>query len=316
MIMFMLGIPVEVALLLVYAIPLAAIVLVLLLNGLRGRVSNPRLVWFIEKMLKSPSIEMKNESSDVASVEQTQLSVYKIVTILSFVYLGLFLFIIGNMLGVFYTVMGDVLEAVNQGATGDSRIILGIEFLDPFNAGWTGSLPWYGSYPLPLAGTAVYHDTWEWIYFTGFLWGNSDFFNNMLNEVILFTFGVGLLFLLPLLYGPIRRSFIPSLFLFISGMYVTSTALLRCLAQIVTLGYLGDTIQFGFYEQSIVGEYSAAVPIIVGALIPYVLLFAAVFPLLGYKLWRGLYPGCRRSAAWFALYILGSYCLTFLIALW
>jgi len=316
--MLMLEIPIEIAAPLVYAIPLVTILLVVLLNILRGRVKNPRLVWFIEKMITSPSTEKRNESesTDTVPSEEKHVSIQKILSILSFAYLALFLFLIGNMLGVYYSVMGDVLEAVNQGATGDTRLVMGIEFLDPFNAGWTGSLPWYGNYPLPLAGTNVYHDTWGWIYFTGLLWGNSAFFNNMLNEVIVFTFIMGLVFLLPLLIPPIRRSFIPSLFLFISGMYVASTSILRCLAQVLKLGYLGGTIQFGYYEQSIVGVDPTAVPIIVGALTPFVLLFAAVFPLLGYKLWRGFYPDNRRSAVWFALYILGSYCLTFLIALW
>ncbi|MHA1908794.1 MAG: hypothetical protein ACW98Y_15950 [Candidatus Thorarchaeota archaeon] len=316
--MYLFEIPVDIAIALVLAIPIVTIIFALSLILLRNRVNSPRIKWFIEKMTTPLSLKVDdNGTANESSSEYPNRIVWsKVVSLLVFLYIGLFLFVIGNMLGVFYTVMGDVLEAISQGSTGDAREVFGIAFLDPYNAGWLGSLPWYGNYPLPLSNEVVYHDPWEWIYFTGLLWNNPDFFNYILNEVILFTFGMSLFFLLPLLIPHIRRSFLPSLFLFTSGMYVASTAILRCFAQVIELGYLGDSLLYGSYEQSIVGVDPTAVPSIVAALGPYVVVLAIIFPLLGYKLWRGFYPENRKSAVWFAIYILGSFFLTFLIALW
>ncbi|MCK5239584.1 MAG: hypothetical protein KAR33_08565 [Candidatus Thorarchaeota archaeon] len=316
--MYLFEIPLHITTTLVLAIPIVSIVFILTLTLLRGRTESSRLNWFIEKIVTPPTlkIEVNQTSEEPSPTEPNSISKRSVLTILVFVYLGIILFVIGNMTGVFYTVMADVTEAVSQGSTDLSRTISGIAFLDPFNAGWTGSLPWYGYLPLPLSEVDTYHDTWEWIYFTGVLWNNPDFFNNMLNEVIVFNFFMGLVFLLPLLYGPIRRSFLPSLYLFTTGMFVASTALLRCFAQVLTLGYMGGTIQYGLLDLSLANVDPEAVPIIVSALAPYVLLFAVIFPLLGYKMWRGLYPDNRKSAVLFALYILGSYFLTFLIALW
>ncbi|MFW9849717.1 MAG: hypothetical protein ACFFF4_11280 [Candidatus Thorarchaeota archaeon] len=301
--MYLFEIPIDLASILVYLIPITAIVFTLTIIIIQRRNLIPRLSGFVERITTPPSM-------------MTEAKWNRIVSLLVFLYIGLILFVIGNMLGVFYTTMGDALEAVNQGSSGDAREVISIAFLDPYNAGWLGSLPWYGSFPLPLSGEVVYHDTWEWIYFTGILWDNPVFFDSILNEVILFSFGMSLLFLLPLIVPHIRRSFLPSLFLFVSGMYVASTALIRCFAQVIDLGYLGDTITYGLYEQSIIGVDPSAVPSIIAALLPYVVFFAVLFPLLGYKLWRGFYPENRRSAVWFAIYILGSLVLTFLIALW
>jgi hypothetical protein len=312
--MYLFEISVELATILVYAIPITVIVFTLFLILLRKRIKSPRVLWFVEKLVSPPSLIVKDvETSEVSSTVHVS---QKLQSILILLYLGLFLFVIGNLLGVFYTVMGDVFEAVSQGATENARDVFGIAFLDPYNAGWLGSLPWYGTYPLPLSGEIVYHDTWEWIYFTGILWDNPVFFNSILNEIILFTFGMSLFFLLPLLVPHIRRSFLPSLFLFTSGMYVASTSLIRCFAQVIELGFLGDTIRYGSYEQSIVGVDPTAVPSIIAAIGPYVALLAIIFPLIGYKIWRGFYPENRKSAVWFAIYILGSFLLTLLIALW
>lgn len=289
----------EIASTLTLAIPIIIIAFTVVVVLLRNRLQSLRVKSLIEQLVTPPSFNLQN-----------------VLSILSLAFLGILLFAIGNIFGVFYTVMGDAAQVINQGSTGDSRIILEIVFLDPYNAGWLGTLPWYGSYPLPLSGEIVYHDTWEWIYFTGIISDNPGFFNSIANNIILFTYGMSLLFLLPLIIPHIRRSFLPSLFLFTSGMYVASTALLRCFAQVIKLGYLGETIRYGFYELSYADVDPTAVPAIIYAIGPYVVMLAVIFTILGYKLWRGFYPEARRSAVWFAVYVLGSYFLTFLIALW
>lgn len=297
--MYLLEIPLATASILTLAIPIISIALTFVLILVRDKIQSPRVSSFIEKIMTSPTFGRQN-----------------VLSILFLSFLSILLFVVGNMIGVFYTVMGDVGQAVNQGGTGDSRIVLEIVFLDPYNAGWLGTLPWYGAYPYPLSGEIIYHDTWEWIFFTAMITDNPGFFNSILNEVILFSFGMSLFFLLPLLIPHVRRSFLPSLFLLISGMYVASTALLRCLAQVIALGFLGDTIRYGSYEQSIAGVDPTAVPTVISALSPYVLMLALLFSIVGYKLWRGYYPENRRSAVWFVIFLLGCYFLTFLIALW
>jgi hypothetical protein len=309
-------IPLYIAVTLVFLIPVLAISIALLLPVLRGHTRSPRLIWVLDRLMHPPSfwspLDTSTSQEQPTGVSRKHLS---FLSCLAFLYLYIVLFVLGNIVGVFYSVATDISRSVTQGGTGLPRIVTGVLFQDPFHGGWTGDLPWYGALPLPLKGMNTYHETWEWIFFTGYFAG-EDFFLSMVQNVIGLTFIAGVIFLLPLLVRRIRTSFVPSLVFFFVGMTMATRALFGCFAQALELGYFGDTLQFGLLQLS-----GAAVPldvlnIVIFTLLPFVGLMFVLFPVLGYVLWKQHYPGNKQSAVWFAVSVFIFCCLNLLVLLW
>ncbi len=314
--MVLIAIPLFVAILLVFLIPVTTISIALLLPVLKWHVRSSRLLWLLDMLMHPPSFcsppDVSTSQEQLASSPRRHLS---ILSCLAFLYLCIVLFVVGNIIGVFYSVAADISRSVTQGGTGLPRIVTGVLYQDPFHAGWTGDLPWYGVLPLPLKGMNTYHETWQWILFTGYFAG-EDFFLSMTQNVIGLTFIAGIIFLLPLLIGRIRTGFVPSLVFFVVGMTTATRALFGCFAQALKLGYLGDTLQFGLLQLS-----GADVPLdvlntVIFTLLPFVSLMFVLFPVLGYVLWKQHYPGNRRSAIWFAVSVLFLCCLNLLVLMW
>ncbi|MHA1928063.1 MAG: hypothetical protein ACTSV2_05710 [Candidatus Thorarchaeota archaeon] len=234
----------------------------------------------------------------------------KLISRLAIVYLLLFLFYLSNTIGVFYYVMSDVVQTMTQGSTGLSRIVSSILIESPFTGGWVGSLPWYGSIPLPPAGVNLFHDPWAWIFFTAARTDNLDFFLGTSTDMIVNSFFFASFFLVPLLYKPIRKSFMSSLFLFTSGMAIATRTIFGFFSQAWSLLFNSEIIQFGLYQVSagqlqVITEWE-----IIIITLPILILMCAFFSLVGWKLWRGHYPDHNRSHIWFTLYVIGSFWLS------
>ena len=314
--MVLIAIPLYVAILLVFLIPVTAISIALLLPILKRRTRSPRLLWLLDRIMNPPSFRSPPNAATAqeqpTSLSSRHLSFFSCLAVL---YLYIVLFVLGNLVGTFYSVAADISRSVTQGGTGLPRVVNGVLFQDTFHAGWTGDLPWYGVLPLPLKGMNTYHETWTWIFFVGYFAG-EDFSLSMTQNIIGLTFIAGIVFLLPLLIGRIRTSFVPSLFFFVVGMTTATRALFGCFAQALKLGYFGDTLQFGLLQLSAADFPLDVLNTVIFTLLPFVSLMFVLFPVLGYVLWKRHYPGSRRSAAWFAVSVLILCCLNLLVLMW
>jgi hypothetical protein len=224
---------------------------------------------------------------------------------LGFVYLGIGLFLISFIIAEFYEVLLDIQLPVTQGSTGDERIVSSLVFQSPFIAGWIGSMPWYGSFPLPL-GWGTYHESWDWIFFTAAVTDNPNFMGSVATLMLLMSFLVGSVFLAPLISKGLRKSFLSSLFFFVTGMAVLTKTTLGFLAQALVLFYGNAQLQIGAL-------------IVTGPMIPdlnemvsWGLIFAVglyiLFSALGWKLWQQHYQDIK-SRLWFLGFITVSYWL-------
>ncbi|MFW9870457.1 MAG: hypothetical protein ACFFFO_05125 [Candidatus Thorarchaeota archaeon] len=223
---------------------------------------------------------------------------------LYFYYSGIVLFLVSFMVSEFYEVILDLILPVTQGNTGEMREISTIVFQSPFNAGWIGSLPWLGR--------IMYHETWNWVYFTAAFTDNPDFLGTLNAYLTLFSIGVGIVFLAPLAIKTIRHSFLASMSFFTIGMAIFVKASVSSLAYAIALAFLNAELEF----ITIVATGSM-IPdlwftIVVQSLI--VLAMFGFFAVLGRKLWRIYYPD-SQSRTWFTGYIALNFLLGVIITI-
>jgi hypothetical protein len=315
--MTILELPVAIAGLLVYLIPaviFGTIVVILALNrrGVSGRLG--RVVSFLMHAPGSSAME-SDEPGQVTRESSSPSTVGRLAFTVQVAYLAIAIFLVSSLIGVFYYVMGDVAMEITQGSTGLARTVTSVIIQTPFHGGWMGSLPWYTLFPLPLAGVDTFHEPWSWILFTAFIGDNPDLFSNLGNELLLYNYAVALVFLVPLLIKPIRKSFVPSLFLLTTSMVTSTRVILGCLALALKVGYLGDTLQFGTFVVDGV-QMTEAIPAVIGALLPWTLGLFAGYMCLGFLLSRVHFRQQRRSQYWFLAYLALSYWVGFLFLMW
>jgi len=128
--------------------------------------------------------------------------------------------------------------------------------------------------------------------------------DSMVTIMLLFSAIVGFVFLLPLASKTIRRSFLPSMFFFMTGMTVFTKAAIDAFAQACALAFLNAQIRFGLLV--ITGDM---VPnLIQGILvsIPIILAMFGLFSLIGWKLWKVHYPD-TNSRKWFMFFVILSF---------
>ena len=220
-----------------------------------------------------------------------------------FYYLGLVLFIVTFMISEFYEVMLDLALPVSQGNTGETRIVSSVMFQGIFNSGWLGSLPW--------RGVVTYHETWSWILHTAAFTDNPGFLSTIITVLFLFSMGVGIVFLLPLALKQIRRTFLPSMFFYLTGMMVFSKAALGCVATGLALAF-GAEIEYG-----VIAVTGPMIPglwyvVVLGLLV--VLGMFVIFILIGRRLWKVHYPE-SDFRKWFMIYITLFYWVGFAITM-
>jgi len=178
-----------------------------------------------------------------------------------------------------------------------------VVFLSPFSAGWVGSLPWYGSFPLPGL-IDIYHEPWQWIFGTAAFTDNPLFMDTMVTVMLLFSAIVGVVFLAPLASKTIRRSFFPSMFFFMTSMIVFTKSAIDAFAQACALAYFNGQIRFG--QIVIAGDM---IPNLIQGIvvsIPIILAMFGLFSLIGWKLWKVHYHDAN-SRKWFMLFIFLSF---------
>ena len=256
------------------------------------RGSGSTLRRYVSYLVKPPRLGSTEDGT------QSRTSSWRDIKVkLFFVYLGIALFLISFMMSEFYEVIFDMAMPVTQGSTGEIRSLTSLVFLSPFTAGWVGALPWYGYLPAP-AGFGNYHDPWGWIYTTAAYTDNPNFLGTMVTILLIVSFIVGIIFLIPLAFKRIRQSFLPSLFFFISGMMIFTKA---------AIGGLGHALALTFGAQ-----LRAGIMIITGNMIPdlsevvaigLLIVFALYifFAFIGHELWKVHYEDIK-SRRWFLVY--------------
>lgn len=217
---------------------------------------------------------------------------------LFFYYLGIILFITCFTIGEFYEVMIDLILPVNQGSTGEIRIVTSVIFQSPFSAGWIGSLPW--------VGVNIYHETWNWIFLTAAYTDNPVFLSTVIEILTLLSIGVSLVFLVPLAFKSIRQSFLPSMFFFMTGMSVFTKAAVSWLAYGIALVF--GNVELEYMTHRATGDMIPGLSNVILVGVPIVLAMFSFFIILGRKLWQVHYVD-SKSRTWFTLYIALSFWL-------
>ena len=164
-----------------------------------------------------------------------------------------------------------------------------------------GSLPWYTSIAHPLGGFDVYHDVWEWVYFTGAFTDNHAFFPDNLVSMILITSIIGLLILLPLKSKRVRETYTFSLFYLVTSMLVITRSFFSCFAQAWNLQFNGAVIQFGLIVVN--GNMTPFTNEVFILTIPFIILFYVLFMGIGWKLSRTHYSENTSYRRWFLVFL-------------
>ena len=286
-----------------FALPIIAFCLFILIIASLRKGSSSKLRRYLSYLVKPPRIGSL-ESKD-GNVEHKSASLWREIKVrLYFVYLAIALFLVSFVISEFYQVMFDISLPVTQGSTGEIRTVTSVIFMSPFEAGWIGTMPWYGQLPAP-AGLGTYHTSWSWVFITAAFTDNPSFLNTMVMIMLLISIIAGLVFLAPLASKTIRRSFLPSMFFFLTGMMVFTKTALGSAAQAIALA-LGAQIQY-----SIRIATGDMVPNLIQGIamgLPVILAMFCLFVVLGWKLWKVHYQD-SVSRRWFMFYVTLSFWL-------
>jgi hypothetical protein len=189
------------------------VLLSLLCNWLSNTNSSSKISKIVKKFVirPIPLDSLHKELSDTSDLSEMKNDFKKRLSYrFLLIYGAIILFLLGNLIGEFYFILTDTRIPVTQGSTGDTRTLASIVFNSLFSGGWMGSLPWYGNMPLPPIYLDTYHETWSWVFFTSTFTDNPAFLDSTVWLILLGTIFSGLLFLSPLYFGSIRKSFLPS----------------------------------------------------------------------------------------------------------
>ena len=291
--------------LLLFVGPIMVSLLVYVLSKVKihSKVKKFASKFFIAPYPLEPLHTELSDASDLSEMKNTftrQLS-YRILLI----YGGIILFFLGNLIGEFYFILSDISLPINQGSTGDLRVWNSIVFNSPFSGGWMGFFPWYGNFPLPPMYLDTFHETWGWIFFTSTITDNPAFLDSMVWSILIGSMLSGLLFLVPLLFGVIRKSFLPSMFFFSTGMLTTMKGIFSCFSQAFKLEFASGSVTYGI--QTITKKnLESTTDLLESFVLPLlfvILILFVFFVLLGHKLWRHHYPSHQFSHYWFMFYI-------------
>lgn len=223
-------------------------------------------------------------------------------------YMIVVLFIICNFVAEFYYVAGDLLETQGQGGTDRIRTWSSIIISGPFTSGWMGDLPWYGHIPLPPLGANIFHEPWNWRFFTAAIVDNPLFFPSTFEHMLTSSVITGIIFLLPLILKSVRNSIVPSLFFLTSGMLIMTRSAFAAFGQSFRLLYGGETITYGMWDVTIAVEQLQGY--VLESLTVNTALIIGMFGLillLGYKLSKNVYPENQRMRKWILISITAIY---------
>ena len=227
-------------------IPVISVTLTILLYIISKRKESSQMSRLAQTLTNPIEIKPLRPDSTVHSSGQDAKTHLKkqLINRYSLLLLFLMLFFVGNLLATFYHVLSDyAINIIDPEFVASTWTQIVIE--SPFNSGWFGTLPWYGDQFLPPEGAIVYHETWSWIFFSAGITDDSTFFMGATNIVLIMTILFGLVFLLPLLAKPIRKSFSQSLFFFITGMFVSTRGIFGFFSQAFNLEFGSSVLRYG-----------------------------------------------------------------------
>lgn len=299
---------------------IAPIILSLLLYLLSNTNSSSKVNKIISKFVITP-VQLEPLHSELSDTQDLALTENKFKNQLNYriflIYVAIILFLVGNLIGEFYFLVSDVSLPVDQGSTGEIRHWSSIILNSPFSGGWMGFLPWYGNLPLPPKNLDVYHETWDWILFTAPITDNPAFLDTMVWVIFLGNIFSGALFLSPLLIGAIRKSFLPSMFFFTTGMLITMKGIFSCFSRVFNLEFASGSITYGI--QTITkNNFIDVTDLLMSFILPLLLVMVGLyvfFALLGHKIWNYHYPDYHFSHIWFLMFISISFWGSLLILL-
>ena len=269
-------------------LPLIVVCLFFLLTPWLKTGGGSKVRRYLSYLINPPQ---NTENPDSTSWRATKIKLF-------FYYLGIALFLVSFVIGEFYEVMLDLTLPISQGSTGAIREVTSIVFQTPYIAGWNGALPWSGLF--------TFHETWNWVFLTAAFTDNPAFLSSLIIVLTLLSMVFGVVFLVPLGIKSIRRSFLPSMFFYTTGMIIFSK---------VTIGYLGyalalflGNVRLDYGMLSATGDMIPGLfnVIAIGGLIS--LAMFGLFILIGRKLWKVHYANSEYQRG-FMTYISLSFWL-------
>jgi hypothetical protein len=181
----------------------------------------------------------------------------------------------------------------------------------PFTGGWLGDFGWYGGSGNPPLGNVTLHDPWSFYYYFIPYVEDTLLFTASFSLMVLLPMAVGAVFLIPLLRKSVRNAFVPSLFLYITGMLTMTSGIFRGLAEAIAVQFGQKEIQFGITIET-VADFLGYPMANMTVLLPIMLLLFVIFAAVGWRLAGVHYPGNRTARKVVLLYITATYWLSFL----
>lgn len=226
-------------------------------------------------------------------------------------YLLVVLVLLSNTIAVFYQIVADlVMGLIDPGFVSKTWTKIVID--TPFSGAWYGTLPWYGQKFLPTEGAEIFHETWSWIFFSAGITDDASFFLGATQLVVITTMLLGLLFLVPLGVKSIRESFFASLYLFNTGILVTTRGVFGCFSQAWNLEFNNNYLIYGIRivtggQLQVTTELS-----VIATLLVAIFGFYFIFLYIGGKLGRDYFIDKKGAKMMFMLFISLSYWLSLL----
>jgi hypothetical protein len=235
--------------------------------------------------------------------------------ILGYSYLVVFLFLLVNLISEFYFLMGDAGFEVTQGSTGDVREISKIVLESPWWSGWYGNLPWYGYYPSPLAGSNLFHNTWEWTLFTAYTVDNPVFLEGAIISHTVVAVVAASFFLAPLLLRRVRNAFLPAFFLLTTGIFSYIRPMFGLFSQAFALQFEGDSLQFGASVNEGTQFIGTTAMGLMGLSLIHIVIAAMVFIGIGWFLSKRHFPDSSQSRVLIILLLILGYVSSFMVSM-
>ncbi|MFW9953818.1 MAG: hypothetical protein ACFFD3_04620 [Candidatus Thorarchaeota archaeon] len=231
------------------------------------------------------------------------------------IYLVIGIFILSNIIGIYYHVMGDVLQTISNYGEEEIRLWSAIVYTTPFSGGWTGTFPWYGNGLWPLSYPETYHESWNWIFHTSALvTGNPYFFEGVAEDLIIIPLVFCIVILIPLARKSVREAFLPSLLHLHVSMLILASTLFNCFAEAFKLAILSNPITFGEYTVG-AADLNGLPSQVIGVLMPLIFVVFLVYLGISYKLAQNHYNTSKKGKWIFVANTIVLYWLSFILAI-
>ncbi|NPD87748.1 MAG: hypothetical protein HGN29_03445 [Asgard group archaeon] len=293
------------SILLAILIPIIILVLTVIISYLAKKESNSkinRVAKFLTEPFQFKPLLKDSDLSELPEIKTRKIIGKEILFRLNLVYYIIVIFLLCSFLGELYQVLADrtlliIFTNIVSDSAPSSSIWSTIVIESPFSSGFRGFQPWYGMYPNPILESQYYHQTWEWIFYTSGVYNNFfpnmqyHFFGESVNTLVfsfsgllmVFMLIIGTIFLLPLLWKEIRKSFLASLFFLEAGMIIGTKGVFSSFAQAWKIEVNDQLLQYGAIA---ISRASIAAEWVILGLIPVIIGFFFFFLWIGKRIWK------------------------------